>query len=43
MWMDIARNEHARVGNGLPSHLTDDEWVLIEPLLAARFALIRPV
>ncbi|MEN9844137.1 MAG: hypothetical protein RLZZ612_1966 [Pseudomonadota bacterium] len=42
MWTDITRSEHARVGNGLPSHLTDDEWALIEPLLPARSSLGRP-
>jgi transposase len=42
MWSDITRSQHARVGNGLPSNLTDEEWALIEPLLPARSGLGRP-
>jgi transposase len=42
MWTDTTRVQHARVGNGLPSHLNDEEWALIEPLLAARSGLGRP-
>jgi transposase len=42
MWTDTTRAQHARVGNGLPSNLTDEEWALIEPLLPARSGLGRP-
>ncbi|MEN9873440.1 MAG: hypothetical protein RL186_337 [Pseudomonadota bacterium] len=42
MWMDITRSEHARVGNGLPEHMTDQEWALNEPLLPARPCLGCP-
>jgi transposase len=33
MWTDITRAQHARKGRGLPSSLTDAEWVVIEPYL----------
>jgi transposase len=42
MWTDTTRTQHARVSNGLPSNLTDEEWALIEPLLPARSGLGRP-
>lgn len=42
MWTDITRDEHARSRYELPSHLTDAEWALIEPLLPVRSGLGRP-
>jgi transposase len=33
MWTDITRAHYARKGPGLPSNLTDAEWLVIEPHL----------
>ena len=33
MWYLATRRQHSRVGLGHGAHLTDAEWVLIEPLL----------
>jgi transposase len=33
MWDDDSRTKYERKGPGYPSDVTDDEWVLLEPLL----------
>lgn len=35
MWIDTTRALHAQSGLSLPAGLTNDEWVLFEPLLPA--------
>jgi transposase len=42
MWTDTTRKQHARSGLVLPSHLTDAEWKVLEPLLPKRSKLGRP-
>ena len=42
MWTEITRRKHARKGLRYSSDLTDPEWVVLEPLLPARFRLGRP-
>ena len=42
MWTDTTRSRHARKGPGLPSDLTDAEWVLLEPFLPPASPFGRP-
>jgi transposase len=42
MWTDITRKQFARRELRLPSHLTDAEWAILEPLLPARSTRGRP-
>ena len=42
MWTDTTRAIHARKGLALPSSLTDDEWVVLEPFLPLASHVGRP-
>lgn len=42
MWTDITRAQHARKGLRLPSDLTDEEWLIFEPLMPPTNTMGRP-